>query len=83
MGMKDIGDYLAQNGATTTWLENIGQYYAEFTKDNKTYKVWVEDPASLDLKLQVMKNKKLAGGAFWKLGFEPSTIWGTIGKYMK
>ena len=44
---------------------------------------WIEDATSLSKKLDVMKEKKLAGAAFWKLGFESKDVWQTIENYFK
>lgn len=80
-GMEDMASFLERNDATSTWSETDGQYYAEFTEDGVVYRAWIEDATSLAKKLDVMKTNELAGGAFWKLGFETSDIWDTIGKY--
>lgn len=82
-GMEDAAAYLEQNHASKTWSEAEGQYYAEFTRDGTTYKCWIEDAASLSKKLDVMKENKLAGAAFWKLGFETKEIWTVIDNYLK
>ena len=46
-----------------------------------TYKIWLEDAQSLDLKLKVMKELNLAGAAFWKAGMETADVWDTIASY--
>lgn len=81
MGMQEASEYLIKNDIQTTWNDKTGQYYAEFEQDGSTYSIWMEDNKSLDLKLQVFEDNKLAGVSFWKLGFEPSSIWDTIAKY--
>lgn len=80
--MSKISAYLEKHGATSTWLEDQGQYYAEFTEDGKTYQIWIEDAESLAKKLQVMQTNKLAGCAFWKLTLENEEIWDVISQYM-
>ena len=60
---------LATNNATAALDEESGQNYAEWSASNKLYKVWLED-------------NKLAGAAFWKLGFENSSVWDTVIKYL-
>lgn len=81
-GMKAANDLINSHGATKTWLEDCGQYYAEFKDGNVLYQVWLEDSASADARLKLMEENKLAGASFWKLGFETSDIWDTIIKYM-
>ncbi len=81
-GMKAASDVLTTQGATKTWLDDCGQNYSEFTDNNITYKVWLEDSASAECRLKLVDEKKLAGASFWKLGFETSDIWDTITKYI-
>ncbi len=83
VGMGEVDTRLASNGVDTKWLEDCGQYYAEYDKDGKTYKIWIEDQNSIEAKLKVYQENKLAGVSFWKLGFEKSSIWDTVAKYVK
>lgn len=82
-GMKDLDTMLDSNGAGRVWLDDLGQNYAEYVKNDVTYKCWIEDSASIAKKLEVMQENKLAGAAFWKLRFEPNEIWTTIDNYLK
>ena len=81
-GMKAANDFLATHGATKTWLDDCGQNYSEFTDNDTTYKVWLEDSASAECRLKLVEEKKLAGASFWKLGFETSDIWDTVTRYI-
>lgn len=80
--MRDSQNLISTNGAVPVWSEEAGQYYAEYVNDGITYKIWIEDAASLEEKLKVMQTNNLAGGAFWKLGLETSNVWDTIIKYI-
>lgn len=80
--MSKISEYLKKHNATSTWLEEQGQYYAQFEENGKTYQIWIEDAESLAKKLQVMQSHDLAGGAFWKLTLENDSIWDVISQYM-
>ena len=82
-GMEDMQSFLNRNQTTSTWSEEAGQYYAEFTEGDTTYMAWIEDATSLSKKLDVMKENKLAGASFWKLGFETKDTWQTIKTYFK
>ena len=73
---------LSVNGVIPVWSEEAGQYYAEYTNGNSIYKIWLEDASSIEAKLKVMDSFKLAGGAFWKLGLEQSSVWDTVIKYI-
>lgn len=70
------------NGIEPAWSEEDGQYYAEYIKDGITYKIWLEDQRSMELKLQAAKDNGLAGISFWKLGLEDAGMWDTVLKYM-
>ncbi|MBQ8280367.1 MAG: SH3 domain-containing protein [Roseburia sp.] len=88
----DIGCYSASmgeqkrlanvNGVEPVWSSESGQYYVEYENGGSIYKIWIEDAASIEEKLKVMDSFGLAGGAFWKLGLEQSSVWDTIIKYI-
>lgn len=82
VGMREAWNMVSVNGIQPTWSEEDGQYYAEYVNDNVTYKIWLEDPKSIELKLKVAADNKLAGVSFWKLGFEDGSLWDTIIKYV-
>lgn len=82
LGMDEVQKLLTTNGAAASWLDADGQNYAEYVNSGVTYKVWIEDASSLELKLQAMKENNLAGAAFWKLGLENAGVWDTIIKYV-
>lgn len=73
---------VTNGGAEPVWDDTVGQYYAEFIKDGKTYRIWMEEERSLELKLQKMKEYGLAGVSFWKLGLEREETWNTVIKYL-
>ena len=81
-GMAEQRRLLNANGITPIWSEENGQYYAEYQNGGSTYQIWIEDNASIEEKLKVMNAFNLAGGAFWKLGLEESSVWDTIIKYI-
>lgn len=81
-GMDAIDEVLAANGAEKTWDETSGQYYAEYTADGNTYKVWLEEEESIALKASLIKEYNLAGISAWKLGFERQDIWDVILRYV-
>lgn len=83
MGMAAAENKVKAAGAEAAWDETTKQNYAEWTgADGATYKIWLEDEQSLEAKLQLMKENKLAGTAAWKLGFETSDTWELILKYV-
>lgn len=70
------------NGVTPVWSDEVGQHYVEYKNGGSIYQIWMEDAASIEAKLKVMDSFGLAGGAFWKLGLEQSSVWDTIIKYI-
>jgi spore germination protein YaaH len=80
--MREIQNLISANAAEAVWSADDGQYYVEYENGGSTYKIWVEDAASLEEKLKVYQQYQLAGGAFWKLGLETSSVWDTIIKYI-
>ncbi len=81
-GMAEAKAVVQQAGATAQWDETTKQNYAEWESNGVTYKVWLEDTQSLEPRLQLMKEYKLAGTAAWRLGQEESDVWELILKYV-
>lgn len=81
-GMDAAAAQVSGNNATASLDEETGQNYAEWNANNKLYKVWLEDNTSLEKRLELVDKNKLAGAAFWKLGFENSSIWDIVIKYL-
>lgn len=70
------------NGVEPVWSDDVKQYYVEYENSGSIYQIWMEDATSLEEKLKVMDSYGLAGGSFWKLGLEQSSVWDTIIKYI-
>ena len=82
VSMREAENRVSVNGAEKTWSEADGQYYAEYENNGNTYKIWMEDETSMELRLKLMREKDLAGASFWKLGLEKNSIWETVIKYI-
>lgn len=83
LGMTAARNRVNAAGAEIVWDDVTKQNYAEWLgADGATYKIWLEDASSLEVKLQLMKEYNLAGTAAWKLGFETADIWELILKYV-
>lgn len=80
--MNGAKDVLERNKVEAEWDAETGQNYAEYTKDNTTYKIWLEDVDSLHERLKVIAGADVAGVAAWRLGFETEEIWPIIDAYM-
>lgn len=77
VGMKQLNSIIPSN-ATKTWDDSLKQYVAEYKKNGRPYKAWIEDEKSLDEKLSLVDKYELAGAAYWRKGFEPDSIWNMI-----
>ena len=82
LGMGAAAKTLSNHGVTPEWLEEAGQYYAEFEQDGSFYQIWLEEERSIDEKAKLMKEYNLAGIASWRLGYERDEIWDVILKYV-
>ena len=77
-GMDEAKNYMLEKNASFKWLDDIGQYYAEYTENGQTYKLWLEDEKSIGLKLDLVNKYSIAGCASWKRGFESENTWNII-----
>lgn len=82
-GMDGVKKLLANEKVTPVWDEEAGQYYAEYKKDNSTYKIWVEDERSIEEKLKLVKEYDLAGIAGWQRMFTSDEVWNTLYENLK
>lgn len=82
LGMSKAKETITQAGAELIWDDKTKQNYATWIVDDVTYEIWLEDENSIEPKLKLMKDNKLAGTAAWALGQEESSIWELILKYV-
>lgn len=82
LGLTSAKNWMNENISSPEWLKECGQYYGETIKNGITYKMWLEDAASIEEKLKVMQEYKLAGAAFWSSDLDNTSIWEVILKYI-
>lgn len=82
IGMDKAARLLGESETEPVWDEEIGQYYGEYTEEGSLHRIWLEDAASLERKLDVAASYDLGGVAFWKLGLEADDVWEKISSYM-
>ena len=80
LSMEDANKFLKDNDVIPVWDEKSRQYYGEVIKGDITYKIWLEDSKSLDMKVSLVHKYSLAGVASWRKGFETSDIWESINR---
>ncbi|QIB27337.1 glycosyl hydrolase family 18 protein [Caloranaerobacter azorensis] len=76
--MKDVERIIKENNLEVIWLEDVGQYYTEYFKEGKKYRIWIEDDKSIELKAKLIYRYNLAGIASWRKGFEKESIWAVL-----
>lgn len=80
--LNRVDEVISDAGAEITYDEVTRQNYAEWEADGAVYKIWLEDATSLEERLKLMKEYELAGNAAWRLGFEQSSTWDLILRYV-
>lgn len=74
---------IKDNNATVVWDDKSGQFYSEYKKDDITYKVWLEDENSINLKSSLVQKYKLAGTAAWSRNDSDQTVWSVLNSNLK
>ncbi|MDD5934475.1 MAG: glycosyl hydrolase family 18 protein [Clostridiales bacterium] len=82
LGMAAAEQVLAKNNVEAKKDESTGQDYAEFQKEDTFYKIWLENEESVNARMKLIYDAKVAGVASWRLGFEKASIWDIILKYV-
>ncbi len=76
--MNGIKAIIEENRAEIVFDETTGQNYAEYEKDGKKYRIWIEDEISMRSRIKMVHEFNLAGVASWSRGFEEPHIWDVI-----
>ena len=79
--MEGVADTIEAVGGSKFWMEEVGYNYVEYDGGDSTYRIWVEDEQSMEVKMKLMQQYQLAGISCWALGQELDSIWDTIIKY--
>ena len=75
--MKGIDEVLPSY-VSRQWNDDLKQYYVEYTKEGKIYKMWIEDETSIRHKVSLVSKYDLAGVGAWEKDREPENIWNII-----
>ena len=81
-GMSGSLRMIAERGIETEWDAEAGQEYAQWEDGDAVYKIWLENEASIEEKMKLMKEYNIAGCAVWKLGLEREAVWDVILRYV-
>lgn len=80
--LSNTKDYLQRVGAEAVWDEETSQLYAEWQSGSKTHKIWAETEESIQVKLNVMQNRGIAGVAVWQISYGTPAAWELINAYV-
>lgn len=83
LSMHQVKDRIDEYDPEIVWLEDIGQYYIEYVKEEKKYRIWIEDEKSIGLKADLVHKYELVGAASWRKGFEEEDVWAVLNKVLK
>ena len=83
LSMDNAQQRIRKNKAKVEWDSESGQFYAEYKKGLVTYKMWLEDENSINLKASLAHKYELAGTAAWRLGFESKDVWEALHTTLK
>ena len=78
MNMAAMHDAKKQYKEFMVWDEESGQNYIEIEIEGVLNRIWVEDVASMEAKLDLILSYKVAGISCWKLGMEIPEAWEAI-----
>lgn len=83
VGMSTVAKQIEENEAEIRYDKATGQNYAEWTIEESTFKVWIEDKTSIKARLKLIDKYDLAGVASWSKTFETPDIWEFIEENLK
>lgn len=82
VGMGMAREYVSNHSIEVNWDEETCQNYGEYQSDSGRIQVWLEDDDSIQVKLNIMDEYKIAGVAEWRLGLEEPSVWTVIEGYI-
>ena len=83
LSMAQAQQLVQESGVSPVWLQDKGQYYAEYRKAGRTYRIWLEDERSIALKASLAGKYQLAGVAVWRKDFEQPAVWDVLHTALK
>ena len=75
LNMESARALMESENLKPVWISSTGQYYAEYSKDGNTYKIWLEDARSLAGRTSLVYTYGLAGSACWQYTQGDDSAW--------
>jgi spore germination protein YaaH len=69
--------------AAVAWDDDSGQFVCEYSHSDKNFQLWLEDPASINLKLSLVHKYGLAGASAWSREFSIPEVWDVFERNLK
>ncbi len=77
--MKETQQILTDQEVRSSYDEDSGQQYAEWTAEDGTIcQIWIEDKDSVAARAALVKEYELGGIAAWRIGYEDEGVWDII-----
>jgi spore germination protein YaaH len=85
MGTNSTRNFFNERNAVWVWDFEIGSYFGEAVGihegETVTFRVWLEDARSVQEKMHIFYDNRLAGISVWSRFFEIPEFWDVIGGY--
>ena len=84
--MADTESYISRrfpSSVERVWNEETKQNYIEYNNGSTTYKMWIEDNQSIQVKLNLAREYELGGVAFWAKDREDESVWEVVKQYLE
>jgi len=78
MGMEQAYDFVTAHDITLSYDDSFGQNVGTSSDSEARYSIWMEDEQSVTNKINLIRQKELAGVAAWRIGFEKASVWSII-----
>ena len=76
--MKGAKEWVDKNQIGLNFDETLGQNYGQRSNNGSLQLIWMEDAKSMQIRMDVIKSKSIAGVAVWRLGLETDDVWEII-----
>jgi spore germination protein YaaH len=70
ISMEKAEDLIKEKGLQKEFLDQPGQHFVSWQENDITYKIWFEDESSMEQRVDLVHQYRLAGLASWRRGFE-------------
>ena len=76
--MEQAYDFVTAHDITLSYDDSFGQNVGTSSDSEARYSIWMEDEQSVTNKINLIRQKELAGVAAWRIGFEKASVWSII-----